>query len=423
MTSKTFIILLVICAVLAGASWLLLQPGSSPGPGIHTKTGERLLAKLPVKEIVRIDIKGPEGGVVLEKGQTTWTVKNKFGFPADFPKLSEFVLKLRDMKISRSFPASEEILTRLSLHAPNAASKPQAPKGNNPAPAGKGTRVTLKDAGGKPLADILIGKARESDAGPGGNYVMPAGENTVYVVDAEFAPLDTTPGRWISKQLIDISSDRIARLDRFDRLDRTERSAADAPAGKKPAYTILNAGKDTPAALQDVPEGQKASPAKVNRVMDALAAFRIDDVVDPKTPADKTGLADAPCFRYTLVDGTVYTLCKGKTVVGNPDQTYLAASVAYHAPTAGEDQAVDSGKAAPPTPSGAEGGSSAAAGGTPSADTKSPADPAAAAAEQNRKLSPWIFVVPQWKADQLIVDKADFFETPVPAPGNAKAAD
>ena len=48
---------------------------------------------------------------------------------------------------------------------------------------------------------------------------------------------------------------------------------------------------------------------------------------------------------------------------------------------------------------------------SPDEAAQPPADPALAAAETHRKLSPWIFAAAQWRVDQLIADKADFFET------------
>ena len=393
MKSKTFIILLFICAALAGASWFLLQTGSSSGRKNEDKTGERLLAKLPVNEIQRIDIDGPANSVALEKGEAVWVVKNKFGYPADFPKLSDFVLKLRDMKIDRTFPASDDILNRLSLLAPDAAPKHKSA-------VASGTRVTLKGTDGKPLSDIIIGKARESEAGRGGNYVIPAGENTVYVVDKEFNFLDTDAGRWIDKALLDIPPEKIARVDRID------------PHAKAPLYSVRRPEKDRPAELLDVPEGKTAAPAKINRLMDALAAFQVDDVIDPKTPAEKTGFDAGPCFRYALFDGTLYTLCLGKTVADNPDRSYLKVSVGFTPPAPSGDDAAAPEKPAPAVTSAAGEDRAESQPDAPPEKAKDPVDPALAAAEQDKKLSPWIFAVPKWKVDQLIADKADFLETP-----------
>lgn len=387
MKSRTFFILLVVCAALAGASWFMLRPEPSHDRKNGNKTGEHLLAKLPVNDILQIDIDGPAGGVVLKKGETGWTVKDRFGYPANFPKLSDLVLKLRDMKIDRTFPASQDILRRLSLQAPGAESDP-------PAAEGRGTRIVLKGRDGRPLSEILIGQARKSDVGRGGNYVMPAGENTVYVVDKEFNLLDTEARQWIDKALMDIPSEEILRVDRID------------PRSQTPIWTVKREAKNRPAELEGLPEGKTAAPARINRLMDALAAFQIDDVVDPRTSVEKTGLDSGPCFRYALFDGTVYTLRLGNAVDGDPDRTYLRASVAFDPPPEG-DAASDPGKTAGEhAPSS---GNDKATDAT-SETVKNPLDPVAAAAERDRRIGPWIFAVPQWKVDQLIADKEDFFE-------------
>ena len=108
--------------------------------------------------------------------------------------------------------------------------------------------------------------------------------------------------------------------------------------GKEPLYTVRRPAKEKPAEMADAPKDKTVLPAKVNRLMDALSAFQIDDVIDPGTPAKKTGLGDGPCFAYALFDGTVYTLCLGNTVEGNPDRTYLKASVGFTPPPPAGDE-------------------------------------------------------------------------------------
>lgn len=392
MKSKTFFILLVTCAVLAGVSWFVLKPGTPSARKRTDTAGVRLLADLPVNDILRIDIAGPDSGVIMEKGEAVWVVKGKFGYPADFPKLTSLLLKLRDMKINRTFPASEDILDRLSLRTPD------APPKNASAKTG-GTRITLKGRDGKPVADIIIGKARETDAGRGGNFVMPAGENTVYVVDQEFSFLESGAEDWIEKQILDIPPEMVAQVDRID------------PKGKLPLYTVRRPAKAQPAEMTDAPKDKTVLPAKINRLMDALAAFQIEDVIDSATPAKKTGIGEGPCFAYTLFDGTVYTLCLGKTVEGNPDRTYLKATVGFTPPPNTGDEAATTQKAAP-----AETATDGNDKTTPTKDAppEKTGDPARAAAERNEKISPWIFAVPKWKADQFISEKADFFEVPEP---------
>lgn len=383
MKSKTFFILLVLCAVLAGVAWFVMKPGK-PAPEAG---GGRLLADLPVNDILRIEIEGSDGAVVLEKGEAVWGVKERFGYPADFPKLTDLVVKLRDMKIDRSFPADADTLDRLSLRAPGTASETPA----------AGTRIRLMGREDKALADILIGKTRESGGGRGGNFVMPEDSKTIYLVDQEFNLLKATPEEWIDKELLDISPDRVERVDRID------------PQGKTPLYTVKRPGASLPPEMTDAPKGKKILAAKLNRLMDALSAFRIEDVIASDTPAEKTGIGEGPCFDYTLFDGTRYTVCLGKTVAGNPDRTYLKASVGFTPPPAPEKETPADTKKAPEETKAAEAGKTETK--TDAAPEKT-GDPAKDAAAQQERISPWIFAVPQWKADQFIADKADFFEAP-----------
>lgn len=387
MKAKTFFTLLVLCAVLAGAAWFVLEPGK---PKPDAAGGGRLLADLPANDILRIEITGPDGAVILEKGEAVWGVKERFGYPADFSKLTDLVVKLRDMKIDRSFPADADTLDRLSLRTPGTAPE-------NPAARTVGTRIRLTGPENKALADILIGKTRESGTGKGGNFVMPEGGKTVCVVDREFSLLKADPADWIEKELLDISPDMVAKVDRID------------PEGKAPLYTVKRPAASRPPEITDPPREKKVLPAKLNRLMEGLSAFRIEDVIDPATPAETTGLGEGPCFEYTLFDGTRYTICPGKTVAGNPDLTYLKAGVAFTPPPAPEKETQADTKKAPEEAKAAEAGKSETK--TDAAPEKT-GDPAKAAADQHEKISPWIFAVPQWKADQFIADKADFFEDP-----------
>ena len=382
MKSKTFFILLALCAALTGVAWFVIQPErSKPDAG-----GGHLLAELPVNDILRIEITGSDSAVALEKGEAVWVVKERFGYPADFPKLTDLVVKLRDMKIDRSFPADADTLDRLSLRAPGSASE---------TPAAAGTRIRLTGREGKALADILIGKARESDVGRGGNFVMPEDGKTIYLVDQEFNLLKAAPEEWIDKELLDISPERVERVERID------------PKSKAPLYTVKRPTASQPPEIMDAPEEKKLLPTKLNQLMDALSAFRIEDVLDPKTPSAKTGIGEGRCFDYTLFDGTCYNICLGKTVEGKPDWTYLKADVSFTPPPAPEKETPTDAKKAPEETKAPEAGKTETK--TDAAPEKTE-DPAKAAAARHEKINPWIFAVPQWKADQFIAEKADFFE-------------
>lgn len=92
--------------------------------------------------------------VTLRQGETTWQVAERSGYPADFGALRDTVIKLSRLKIGRRFAGTPESLVRLSLMAPTATTD-----------KGRGQSITLKDAQGKVLADVILGQVRKTEGG------------------------------------------------------------------------------------------------------------------------------------------------------------------------------------------------------------------------------------------------------------------
>jgi len=293
--------------------------------------------------------------------------------------------------------------------------------------AEKATRVTFKDKADKVLSDLLIGKEREPESGFGGHYVMPLSDSRIYLVDADFKDIGATPEKWLKKDLLDVPAAQVSRVVCEDAQGKVIYTAARPEKGKEPA-------------IDNPPADKKPVPAKLNDLFGALTAFTIDDVADPASPADKTGLGSSPRLNFHLFDGTVYTLSAGKSSGGEEKGNYLTVKVSFVAPP-------DPPKAETPAKTGTDAGAAPAApvqGDAASATEKAPAamatgspvpEPAAEkkpdaakpaadaptpetlareAEKRNQEISPWIFIVPKWKTERLITDAASFFEAPKP---------
>ena len=202
MKAKSFIILAVVCGVLALGAWLMLNPGAISTAG-KVRTGEKLLADLPVNDVAAIILGDSEKTGHLKKGESVWEVTDRFGYPADFKNIAEFAKKLVDMKIGRAFAADDDTRKRLALFKPDQADIDKE---------SKGTHVLMTDKGGKVLLDMVIGKAREAVSGSGGHYVMPSGDKSVYLVDAEFSSLNVNPEKWLDKKLLDIKAEDVQKI-------------------------------------------------------------------------------------------------------------------------------------------------------------------------------------------------------------------
>jgi hypothetical protein len=428
MKSKTFLILLAVCAVLVVASLAVFQENDEPA----APEGADYFSSLPVNEVAAMTLTGPESEVALEKSGTVWQVASRHGYPADFDDIREFILKLRDLKVGRAFAADEESRKRLSLLPPDAA---------DAGAEARGTRVTMKNADGETVADLIIGAERESETGDGGHYLMRAGGETVYLVDQSFRFMEMDPAQWLAPDLLDVSPGDVRRVTLLDPATGEEKYLIERPEeGEPPVFIAPDPAAQTGPVID----------SKITNLFSALDNLTLRDVADPETPAAEMGLESPLCHEFRLFDGTTYTVCRGEPAPGSDNERYLKVTAGYREPpqpepeteagaetaatadgTAegdGDSPAADAdetnGDAAEDSPAAdageASGGADEANGDSPAnAEENEPAeegpDPAQVAAEAEKKneaLSRWTFMVAEWKADRLETDIGEFFESP-----------
>lgn len=465
MKSKTFVILLALCAVLGIATYLV---STSDRNSVKKQSAgeDKFLSELPVNDIVSISVKDAENEVVLEKGESVWQVKNRFGYAADFGKIAEFAKKLKDSKVGRTFEVTEDMRSRLALHSPEEADIP---------PESKGTRVTLKDKAGRVLADVIIGKPREASSGFGGHYLMAVGGRTVYLVDKDYNYMEKKPSEWIQTDLLDVKA-----------ADVREVVCTDSKTGNV-IYTLRRPEKGKDPELLNAPADKKLIPARLNNVMSALDGFAIENVADPAEKAEDTG-TDALRLIFRMFDGTEYTAYPGKASKEDAEKYYVRLNAAYvpppepekpaeeSAPAEAESKPAETGDKSDAVPDAkaqektapAEKDAAASPENKDSADVKpadakpeekpgavpdaksevktglpekdagaekaddpgakdspqdkganqkaedkpDPAKLAADAAEINKKISAWTYIIPKWKAERLIASVEEFFEKP-----------
>jgi len=368
MKGKTFAILLLVAGLLVALA--LIRTGKDAGT-TGPKMGEKLLADLPVNQVATVTLADAENRTTLVRGETVWQVQERNGFPADFDQLRDTVVKLSRLKIGRSFPGDPESLARLSLLPPS-----------DPNASARGTRITMKDASGKTLADLVLGQVRsKEDGGSGGQYLKKTDGDTVFLVDASFRFLKTAPTEWLQKEILNIKADAVESVTCY------------AGESQEPVYTLVREEKEKDAELTPVPEGRSADANRVAQVMEALAPLTVDDVQPVDGPPAIA--SERPRLVYHLFDGREIEIFP--TSGGNEN---------YSLRVAARESAVEE------TPSAVED--------SPEADEakdqkeekpdKAQAPTPRSVREINEALGSWVFSIKKWQFDSFVTRPESLLE-------------
>lgn len=372
MKGKTFLILLVAAGVLVAVA--LLRFGDQKQTG-DTTMGQKLFSDLPVNQVASVTIASAENSVTLVKGDKMWRVQERSGYAADFDRLRDVVVNLSRLKIGRRFAGSAESLARLSLLAPSSEKA-----------EGRGTRITLKDASAKVLADLILGQARQTDAGgSGGQYLKKTDDDTVFLVDGSFRFLKSAPAEWLQDQILDIKADAVESVACY---------TGDHPG---PVYTLSRPEKGKAPQMSPVPSGRRADSAKIDQVFDALAPLTLDDVATADQHP-KTRGAGAKRLVYRLYDGRQITIVPESDAKEN-----------YRVRVSAEENAGEAAADATGTTDNDEPQEGADTDATE--NEKAAEAPVVKTAKQiNEELGPWVFSVKKWQFDSFITQPEALLE-------------
>jgi hypothetical protein len=204
MSENAKTITFLVVGLVAIALGLATAP-SSAELDKNTLVGKNLTEKFSTPEIARRlrvvrfdeDTAKPREFEVAEQNGL-WSIPSKDNYPADAAKqMAEAATSLIDRKILGVVSDSS------GDHEQYGVIDPMTPK-LEPGTKGVGTRVTMSDEGGKPIVDLIVGKAvRDADKQ---RYVRLAGQDVVYVIEIDPSKLSTNFEDWIEKDLLKLHS-------------------------------------------------------------------------------------------------------------------------------------------------------------------------------------------------------------------------
>ena len=199
--NKRQVTILWVIAIALGAAVTAVKVSQNQSTRSATKRsqGQTLFDSFPANDAASIEIQGATGSVTLSKKDGKWGVTQRDGYPANNTFVNDFIRTLGELKITLGMEAGPSFAPRFGMD--EAATKP----------ADRGLTATFKDAAGKEIAKVSLGKNIDSNSAPSpmggssavGRYVRNhADDSGFYAVSEMFPSVSDDAKRWLDSGFI-----------------------------------------------------------------------------------------------------------------------------------------------------------------------------------------------------------------------------
>lgn len=308
MNRNQVILILVVLAIVGSAGLILVKRHQESWDLPETKMGDKVLPHFQPNDVAAIHIKGTSD-LNLVLMDNLWRVQERDGYPANFHQISDVLIKLKDLKVVEGDGVAAADLSHFNLAEP----------GQGP---GSGTLVEFKDAQGRVLDSLLLGKkhlrqqtdsrALVGNGEPDGCYILlPGDPKEVLLISDPLSSLVPNPAAWLSRDFI--------------KVDHVKSIAMTSP-NTNDSWKISRDTEKSPWILAGARPGEILDETKASRAASALVSPRFADVLLSNTPS-ATGLDQPRLVTIATFDNLTYTLRVGaKTSAGNYCMTVAVAA-------------------------------------------------------------------------------------------------
>lgn len=299
------IVLLIGLVIVVGFGGLWFKARQDSAWQRASAGGEKLLAKLPVGEaLAEIRVEQGTNRLTLAKRADRWVVVERADYPANFAEISSLMLKLRDLKAAQTEPVGPAQLARLDLLPPDS-------------PTNAGTRVEFRDASGKVLETLRLGKFQMrkdnrpspfgDDGGgfPAGRWLLigEANDRAVLVSDP-LSNLAPQPQSWLNKD--------------FFKVEKLKAITATFPDATN-SWSVARETESGSWTLAEARAGETLDSGKTSGFNWALSSPSFNDLTtEPPT--------NAVTLRLETFDGFTYTIQAGEKRDDNVPMTVTVAA-------------------------------------------------------------------------------------------------
>lgn len=314
MNKRQVIILWAVALVLGSAVGIvkLTQKDTTKSASGRTP-GQTLFESFPATDVAAVEIKGADGAVNLAKKDGRWTVAERDGYPAKASTVNELLRGIAELKVTRGIEAGPSFAARFGMD--EASTKAEE----------RGLTATFKDAAGKELAKVSLGKNIESgQEGPmgggmaGGRYVRNhADETAFYAVSEMFYQVSGEVARWLD--------------DGFFTLEKIRSISLSQKGKEDPAWKLSRDAESAEFTLEGAAATESLDTAAAGAFKTLFSYLRFDDVVPAAKVAERADAANKRVAVIGTFDGFTYTL--GFTPAkGADDKMLMTVAVAAELP-------------------------------------------------------------------------------------------
>lgn len=237
--------------------------------------------------VAAVEIVHGKGQLTIARAGAGWTVAEMGGYPANAEKVRKTAVAVAELRIVAPKTNKEDRLGRLDL---------EDAKGE----AAKSKLVRLKDAGGRVVAEAIVGKRKFNVGGVGkeGVYVRKPGESQSWLVEGT---LDLTIDSvdWVTREVTNIAAKRVSRV------------ATTAPDGTR-LVVFKTSAADARFAIENPPADDKLVRDAAQLVDDLATGLEGVEFTTIAKEADKdfkgaeVSKAEARTFDGLVVDVVIY---------------------------------------------------------------------------------------------------------------------
>ena len=266
MTIKSFTALCAAAAIALALAVVAIL--GQPRFESSDQQGEALFPTLLRDEqsLKTVVIRQGEATISLDRDGTNWRVRERFNYPANNEKITGLIISLARMTKIEGKTKLTDRYGRLEVEDPAAKNS-------------RSRQVVLIDAGGKELANVILGKQQYSMGTRGDNtYVRLPGDPQAWLASGGVTA-ETTSDQWLERGIADISSSLIKRVTVTH--PNGEKIIVSRQSPETPNMTIEN----TPKGVQ--PAGASAAD-EYGRMLTGMALDDLAPAADKPFPKGKT---------------------------------------------------------------------------------------------------------------------------------------